>query len=197
MRTEDRTYLENRSRVVWLLSAATVTPSVAARPGAGPGETSFLQIVRQKRGQEAMAPGASLTVNVAPHEVDWVPDLPLTYGWEGHVVVVARLLGISQTYATEALNRKNLAGVALAECTKAVDDHAASVRDLARADAAKVLLDGLAAGRCRTAAAGVALTDELNNLRSHTRLIRPGTTNIRSGAASALALPDGARLLTR
>ncbi len=194
---EDRTYLENRSRVVWLLSAATVTPSVAVRMGAGPGETSFLRIVRQNRGQEAMAPGSALTVNVVPREVAWVPDLALTFGWEGHVLIVARLLGISESYATDALSRQNLAGVALAECTKAVDDHASSVRNLPRANARKVLLDGLAAGRCRTAAAGVALTDELSDLRSDAKLIRPATSNIRSAAASTLALPDGARLLTR
>ena len=194
---ENRTYLENRSRVVWLLSAATVTPSVSVRKHAGPGETSFLRIVRRTRGQEAMAPGSALTVLIAPNEVTWAPDLPLTYGWEGHALIVARLLRIGQAYATDALNRQNWAGVALAECTKAVDGHATSVRALPRAEPAKVLLDGLATRRCRTAAAGVALTDELNELRSNAKLIRAATTSITSASASALALPVGARLGTR
>ena len=195
---ENRTYLENGSRVVWLLSAATVTPSVAVRMHAGPGETSFPphRATEPRAGSDGSRciahrqrrpPGRGLGPRPAA-------DLRLggARGGRGPAAgdqPVVRNRG-AQPAEPEPGSRSR-------ECTKAVDDHASSVRDLARADAAKVLLDGLAAGRCRTAAAGVALTDELNALRSHTRLIRPGTTNITSGAASALALPDGARLLTR
>jgi hypothetical protein len=193
----DRTYLENRSRVVWLLSAATVTPSVAVRVRPGLGETSFLRIVRESRGQEAMAPGSALTVNVGPEEVAWTPDLPLTLGWEGHTLMVRKLQDLGQVIASAALARQSLAGDALVACTLVIDERASSVGDLAGSDATKVVLAGLASSKCRAAAASAGVSDGLDRLRSDTGLLKAAAANIRSASASSLALPEGAQLLTR
>ncbi len=190
-----QTYLENRSRAVWLLSAATVTPSVALRVRAGPGETSFLGIVRGSRGQEAMAPGSAMTVNVAPHEVAWSPDLPLTVGWEGHTLMVRKLQELGDAVATAALTRQSPAGATLVACTLGITAEAASAGDVAGSDAAKPVLAGLRSSKCRAAATSAGVADDLDELRSEAKLLEAAAANVRTGWASSLALPDGADLL--
>ncbi|MET0997988.1 MAG: hypothetical protein ABWX73_04655 [Marmoricola sp.] len=192
-----RTYLENNSRAVWLLSAATVTRSITVRERPGLGEQSFVRIVRATRGQEAMAPGSAITAKVPPDEMRWTPDLPLTFGWEGHALTVARLQAIDGLFAIDALERQNEAGNALVACTLAVHRAASEVGDLADADAAKVVLAGLGSETCRKAASAALVSKELARVRSETQRLKVLTANLSAAAASSQALPKGAQLLSR
>ncbi len=194
---EQRTYLENNSRSVWLLSAATVTRSITVRVAPGLGESSFVRIVRETRGQEAMAPGSAITARVPPNEMSWTPDLPLTFGWEGHALTVARLQSIGAALATDALARENKAGDALVACTLAVHREAVSRGDLAGVKATDVVLAGLGSGTCRDAATAAGVADELAQARAQTQRLKVLSANLSAAAASQQALPKGAQLLTR
>ena len=194
---EQRTYLENKSKAVWLLSAATVTPSIVTRGNAGPGEISFVRIVRETRGQEAMAPGAAMTANVPPNEVSWAPDVPLTFGWEAHVLAVGKLRSINTSFASDALTRQNLAGNTLVACTLAVHGSASSATDLAQQDAVEIVRTGLGSDRCRAAAARAGVTEVLTQLRSETQRLKAVAADLTAASASSLGLPDGAQLRTR
>ncbi len=194
---EQRTYLENNSRIVWLLSATNVTPSTAVRMRPGLGETSFVRIVRETRGQEAMAPGSAMTVRVPPQEMSWTPDLPLTFGWEGHALTSAGLQSIDKSLATGALRRSNDAGDVLVACTLAVHGAASAVSDLAGADAAQVVLAGLRSAPCRTAGVTARVAKQLGQVRSEAQRLKVLTANLSAAAASSQALPNGAQLRTR
>lgn len=161
----DTTYLENRSDAVWLLRSASTNSGSTAPIDLTLGEQSFVDAVAGTYPGEAIfVPGAKLTVDLAPEEVEWVIDLPLSFGWQAHDAVLEKIEGAGEAAAIAALKRQSPAGGALAVCTLAATNYAKTVAGLDEADTSEVLLDGLGVGvagsKCRSDAAAVGAVDE-------------------------------------
>jgi hypothetical protein len=58
------------------------------------------------------------------------PICPLSFGWQGHDVVVAKIAGAGEAAAVAALRRQWRAGAVVAACTLTVTNNAYTVADL-------------------------------------------------------------------
>ncbi len=206
------TYLENRSLATWLLDVDAAAASTIWRVDEGLAEVSFLQVARSARSREPMVPGAKLTIDVPPDQVSWDLDLPLSFAWETHRLITGLLLSDFGPLAmSKALTRHSRAGFALARCSVAVDDFAASVDGLDQVEPTSVVLTGLgssssAASRCRTAASQAHLRDpgtgevvtmagRLDQLGSRTGLLTSTRTRLTRAATYWRALHGGMHLV--
>lgn len=161
----DATYLENRSDAVWLLRSTSTKSGRTTPVEFTLREQSFIDSVRRAYpGQVILVPGARLIIDLSPMDVEWVVDLPLSFAWQAHDVLVDKIRSAGEEAALAALKRQTRAGGALAACTSAVAEHATTVGGLETADASEVLLDGLGVGlaytRCSSETASVATVDE-------------------------------------
>lgn len=189
----DTTYLENDSDAVWILRSTSYRGGSTKSWNLTLEEQSFLQAVQgQRAGRAIFVPGADLTVDLPPEEVEWVIDLPLSVGWEAHDLVLDKIEGAGQEAAVAALRRQSRAGAALATCALAATTYAETVEDLEDADAVEVVLGGLGVGAassaCHTASASVsrvddagrnvALADDLEHLRRQTAVLQNVDTRL-------------------
>lgn len=159
------TYLENRSQAVWVLRSTSSSPWSATPSTDSPKEQSFVRIVGGTYpGVRLLVPGAGLTADLRPDQVEWVIDLPLTFAWQAHDLTVDKIQSNGQWVAIDALRGQTPAGAALAACTLAVKNYADLVNDLETADPEEVLVDGMSVGadgsRCLAEAAEVETVDE-------------------------------------
>jgi hypothetical protein len=188
--TTDAVYLKNNSDAVWTLST---NGGVSSPIDASWKEWSFVHAVASSRpGKNIVVPGAELTVNLPPNEVEWLLDLSLSIAWQGHEVVAEKIQAAGEAAPTAALARETRAGSALAVCTLAVAEYADTISDLEDADAPEVLLNGLgvgvagskchaeakAAGAVDDSGRSVQLADELASLRSQTTVLEKVQTKV-------------------
>ena len=129
------------------------------------GEQSFVVSVSDSfPGQVIVVPGASSIVDLAPENVEWTLNLPLSFGWETHGILLEKIKSAGEEAGVAALKRRSTAGGALAVCTLAVTVYAESVASLGEADTSQILLEGLnvsaTGSRCRAEAASVEVFDE-------------------------------------
>lgn len=207
-----RTYLANRNEAVWLLSSVSGSAGLTASPKITWGEQSFIWAVRDAYpGKAIIVPGAEMTIDLPPQEVEWVIDLPLSFGWQGHDVVVDKIESAGQAAALAALKRQTQAGAVLAVCTMAVTQYAESVRGLQDASASEVMLSGLgvsaSTSRCLSdsAAVGVvddagqpvSLADELRRLQTQAELLGEVQTKVGYAQRASGVLALGLKLLPR
>jgi hypothetical protein len=200
------TYLENRSSAAWLLGP-TVPAASVFRYHAPLGLPLFLQTVRSSRNREAVTPGSQLSIALPPTAVSWEVDLPLTYAWEGHSLIVGKLEAFGEGYTTTSLTPGSQAGRALAACTVGIEIRAAASGDLEDADPVETTLAGLGAraagGACRTATDSVvlgdpaytSLSDELDQVAVDPQLTTALTIRLEAASAVTRALSDDVRLL--
>lgn len=206
----DTTYLQNRSAAVWTLHSVSqrvgrVTP---ADQRAGE-QVSFLQAVQGQRDTAILVPGAAVTVDLPPDEVEWLIDLPLSVGWEAHGLVLDTIEGAGQAAGLAALRRQSQAGVALATCAVTATAYADEVEGLADADAVDVMLTGiglsatssacytesLAVGTVDDAGRRVSLAHELERLRGQTATLQSLDTRLGYAQRASKVLQYGLAFL--
>jgi hypothetical protein len=181
----NRTYLENQSDAVWTIRSLSSAGRVDWFKSSLEDESFRAAVNATRPGWAILVPGTAVVVDLPPDQVEWLVDLPLSFAWPAHGVVLDKIKGAGEAVAIAALKRQSRAGGALGVCTLAVAEYAKSVSSLEDADSSDVLLAGLGVGvatsKCRAEAAGVvlggkagrstALADELKGLKSQAKIL--------------------------
>ena len=191
------TWLHNGTEAVWTITSTTTESGQVVPVEEGLEQTSFVEAVHPS--DPVLLPGEDVVVGLTPTSVKWSIDLPLSFAWSAHDVVLEKLRSLGETAVETALRRQSPAGEALATCTFAVLDYGEAVSDLEDADAGDLVTKGLESGaagaKCHEqasrvgvvdAAGGeVVLADDLAHLREQTEVLDRLST--RAGYAQRLA----------
>jgi hypothetical protein len=143
--------------------------------------------------------------------VEWTVDLPLSFGWQAHDIVVSKIEAAGEAALIAALKRESRGGSALALCALAVTDFARGVADLENADPGDVLVNGLgtaaSASGCHSESAAVTvvddagraitLADDLERLHAQTKVLEKAHVKMSWVQRAAKALTLGLKFLPR
>lgn len=192
-----RSYLENKTDAVWVLSSTSVAGTWRSdRPSLE--RASFSGLAQARRpGTVVLAPGEAGTVDLPADGIRWDLDLPLSFGWEAHSIVAEKIASKGEAAVIAAFERRSPAGAAIASCTLAATEMASTYEELDEADATEVLVTSLgsaaAGGVCARQASRVPVVEAQTRQRVALSTALSRVSRVTEGVEAAHTRLEGAQ----